>query len=174
VFDDEMLTIEDLAAYLKLKPQTIYKWAQSGKVPGAKFGKEWRFRRSTIEAWIDSHMNAGSPDPPAEGPTAGKTPAPSRRKDRGPPGNGTVDPAGAPHPGDAADSGAARSRVSQSRVSQSRAARGPVAKGREEAGREGDEQEGGGRSRRRGVTRRGARSRGEERRVLEERGPERN
>lgn len=53
---DEMLTIEELASYLKLKPQTIYKWAQSGKIPGAKFGKEWRFRRSQIEAWIDSHM----------------------------------------------------------------------------------------------------------------------
>lgn len=56
MFEDEMLTIEELAAYLKLKPQTIYKWAQTGKIPGAKFGKEWRFRRSTIEKWIDSHI----------------------------------------------------------------------------------------------------------------------
>ena len=56
MFDDEMLTIEDLASYLKLKPQTIYKWAQSGKIPGAKFGKEWRFRRSHIEDWIDDRM----------------------------------------------------------------------------------------------------------------------
>jgi excisionase family DNA binding protein len=51
-----MLTIDDLAAYLKLKPQTIYKWAQTGKIPGAKFGKEWRFRRSAIERWIDSFI----------------------------------------------------------------------------------------------------------------------
>jgi excisionase family DNA binding protein len=57
-FNDEMLTIEELAAYLKLKPQTIYKWAQTGKVPGAKFGKEWRFRRSSIEKWIDSQIPA--------------------------------------------------------------------------------------------------------------------
>ena len=56
MFDDEMLTIDDLAAYLKLKPQTIYKWAQAGKLPGAKFGKEWRFRRSSIERWIDSYI----------------------------------------------------------------------------------------------------------------------
>jgi excisionase family DNA binding protein len=66
VFDDEMLTIEDLAAYLKLKPQTIYKWAQTGKIPGAKFGKEWRFRRSTIEKWIDSKISG----PPAPSETA--------------------------------------------------------------------------------------------------------
>jgi excisionase family DNA binding protein len=56
VLEDEMLTIDDLAAYLKLKPQTIYKWAQTGKIPGAKFGKEWRFRRSSIERWIDSYI----------------------------------------------------------------------------------------------------------------------
>jgi len=56
VFDDEMLRIEDVAAYLKLKPQTIYKWAQKGRIPGAKFGKEWRFKRSAIERWIDSYL----------------------------------------------------------------------------------------------------------------------
>ena len=52
------LTIEELADYLKLKPQTIYKWAQTGKIPGAKFGKEWRFRRSLIEKWIDSRISS--------------------------------------------------------------------------------------------------------------------
>jgi excisionase family DNA binding protein len=65
VHDDEMLTIEELAAYLKLRPQTIYKWVQSGKIPGAKFGKEWRFRRSSIEKWIDSRLNR---PPQSEGP----------------------------------------------------------------------------------------------------------
>ena len=60
MFNDEMLTIEELADYLKLKPQTIYKWAQRGKIPGAKFGKEWRFRRSLIEQWIDSHIASSS------------------------------------------------------------------------------------------------------------------
>lgn len=61
MFDDEMLTIEDVAGYLKLKPQTIYRWAQSGKLPGAKIGKEWRFRRSAIESWIDSRLGPPSP-----------------------------------------------------------------------------------------------------------------
>ena len=67
MFDDEMLTIEDVAAYLKLKPQTIYKWAQTGKIPGAKFGKEWRFRRSAIEQWIDRQISSqtGAPEPAA-------------------------------------------------------------------------------------------------------------
>ena len=75
MIEDEMLTIEDLAAYLKLKPQTIYKWAQTGKIPGAKFGKEWRFRRSTIEQWIDDNFPPRSKTPPPkveDGPEASK------------------------------------------------------------------------------------------------------
>lgn len=56
VFDDEVLTIDDLARYLKLKRQTIYRWAQKKKLPGAKIGKEWRFRRSVIEAWIVKNL----------------------------------------------------------------------------------------------------------------------
>lgn len=72
MLDDEMLTIDDVARYLKLKPQTIYKWAQTGKIPGAKFGKEWRFRRSQIEAWIDSHMPAKNPDSESGGKKSGR------------------------------------------------------------------------------------------------------
>ena len=56
-----MLTMDELARYLKLKPQTIYKWLQMGKIPGAKFGKEWRFRRSDIERWIDSFIPGRTP-----------------------------------------------------------------------------------------------------------------
>lgn len=67
VLDDEMLTIEEVATYLKLKPQTIYKWAQTGRITGAKFGKEWRFRRSTIEEWIDDQIRSQSKDASGEG-----------------------------------------------------------------------------------------------------------
>ncbi|MCD6595463.1 helix-turn-helix domain-containing protein [bacterium] len=49
----EIMTVEEVANYLKLKPQTIYKWAQDGKIPAAKFGKEWRFKKSLIDEWID-------------------------------------------------------------------------------------------------------------------------
>ncbi|RKZ29290.1 hypothetical protein DRQ29_00240 [bacterium] len=50
----EIMTVEEVAKYLKLKPQTIYKWAQEGKIPAAKFGKEWRFKKSLIDEWIDA------------------------------------------------------------------------------------------------------------------------
>ena len=52
--NDEIMTVEEVAKYLKLKPQTVYKWAQEGQLPGAKLGKEWRFRRRMIDEWIDA------------------------------------------------------------------------------------------------------------------------
>jgi len=54
---DEILTIEDVAKYLKLKPQTIYTWAQNGKIPAAKLGKEWRFKKTVIDKWFNQHID---------------------------------------------------------------------------------------------------------------------
>ena len=51
------MTLEEVAAYLKLKPQTIYTWAQEKKIPAAKLGKEWRFKRSIIDEWIVMHID---------------------------------------------------------------------------------------------------------------------
>ena len=54
--DHEILTLEEVALYLRLKPQTIYKWAQEKRIPAAKLGKEWRFRRSILDRWLDAQM----------------------------------------------------------------------------------------------------------------------
>lgn len=54
---DDIMTIEEVARYLKLKPQTIYNWAQNGKIPAAKIGKEWRFRKSLIDRWFNQHID---------------------------------------------------------------------------------------------------------------------
>ena len=53
---DEVMTVEEVARYLKLKPQTVYKWAQEGQIPGTKLGKEWRFRRAILDRWIDTSI----------------------------------------------------------------------------------------------------------------------
>jgi len=55
---DEIMTLEEVAAYLKVKPQTIYTWAQEKKIPAAKLGKEWRFKRSIVDAWFDQHFDS--------------------------------------------------------------------------------------------------------------------
>ena len=51
------MTLEEVADYLKLKPQTLYSWAQKGKIPAVKLGKEWRFKRSIIDKWFNSHFD---------------------------------------------------------------------------------------------------------------------
>ena len=53
----DIMTLEEVAAYLKLKPQTIYTWAQEKRIPAAKLGKEWRFRKSIIDEWFIQHID---------------------------------------------------------------------------------------------------------------------
>lgn len=50
---DEILTLREIAEYLKLAEKTAYRLAAEGKLPGFKVGGSWRFRRFDIEEWID-------------------------------------------------------------------------------------------------------------------------
>ena len=47
-----LMTIDELARYLRMKKVTIYKHAQEKKLPGFKVGSSWRFKKSTIDKWI--------------------------------------------------------------------------------------------------------------------------
>jgi excisionase family DNA binding protein len=51
---DGVFTVQELALYLRMKPLTIYKHASSGKLPGFKVGSHWRFKKTTIDSWIES------------------------------------------------------------------------------------------------------------------------
>ena len=55
--EDDIMTLEEVAAYLRLKPQTIYTWAQEKKIPAAKLGKEWRFKKSIVDEWFLQHID---------------------------------------------------------------------------------------------------------------------
>lgn len=48
-----LMTIEDLAGYLKVSRRTIYEWLKRNKIPAVKLIGQWRFRRDKIDAWID-------------------------------------------------------------------------------------------------------------------------
>ena len=54
---DNIMTLEEVAKYLKMKPQTIYLWAQKGNIPAVKLGKEWRFRRDVIDEWLNQRFD---------------------------------------------------------------------------------------------------------------------
>ena len=49
---DPVMTIDDLACYLKLSKSTLYKLCQEGRVPGQKVGRHWRFHKDTVDEWL--------------------------------------------------------------------------------------------------------------------------
>lgn len=49
---DEILTLKEVAQYLKLAEKTAYRLAAEGKLPGFKVGGSWRFKREDMERWI--------------------------------------------------------------------------------------------------------------------------
>jgi len=52
---ESVMTIDELSAYLKIAKSTLYKLAQEGKLPGQKVGRHWRFRKETIDKWLDEN-----------------------------------------------------------------------------------------------------------------------
>ena len=49
---EKLMTLEEVAEYLRLSVHTIYKMAQKGKIPALKAGKKWRFRKEDIDKWL--------------------------------------------------------------------------------------------------------------------------
>lgn len=47
---DQILTLQEVAVYLKLTKKTAYRLAAEGKLPGFKAGGAWRFKRENLEA----------------------------------------------------------------------------------------------------------------------------
>ena len=54
--DSEILTVEELHSYLKIPKPTLYSLAQNGRIPAAKVGKHWRFRRTDINEWLKAQQ----------------------------------------------------------------------------------------------------------------------
>ena len=48
----DILTVKELHCYLKIPTPTLYALAQNGRIPAAKIGKHWRFRRTDIDEWL--------------------------------------------------------------------------------------------------------------------------
>ncbi|NPV42308.1 MAG: helix-turn-helix domain-containing protein [Anaerolineae bacterium] len=53
VDDSEFLTSIEVAKYLRIPLSTVYKLTQDQKLPAFKVGKHWRYKRSSIQSWID-------------------------------------------------------------------------------------------------------------------------
>jgi len=85
---DEVLTIKELSAYLKIPKSTLYKLAREGKVPGQKIGRHLRFSKAVIDRWLgDTHGDTTNRQESrfgrTEGAPEGRGPGKARVKDGG-------------------------------------------------------------------------------------------
>jgi len=56
--DEAILTIEEVAKYLRISERTVYDWAQKGEIPSGKIGTVWRFKKTEIEKWVNDRLSA--------------------------------------------------------------------------------------------------------------------
>jgi excisionase family DNA binding protein len=64
---DEILTIEEVAAYLKAGRRTVYRLAANGQIPAFKLGGTWRFRRTELDRWIAARIGTQGESAPNKG-----------------------------------------------------------------------------------------------------------
>ena len=71
--DETFLTTEEVLAYLQVNLRTVYRLIKAGKIPAVRVGRQWRFRKRDIDAWLDSQRPRGG----ARGTAAPAVPAAS-------------------------------------------------------------------------------------------------
>jgi excisionase family DNA binding protein len=60
--DDHFLTTEEVLDYLQVNLRTVYRLIKAGKIPAVRVGRQWRFRKRDIDAWLDSSRQTGRGD----------------------------------------------------------------------------------------------------------------
>ena len=59
---DAIMISEEVGEILRVHPRVIERWARRGEFPGFKVGRFWRYRRSSLDAWIDKKLSISSVD----------------------------------------------------------------------------------------------------------------
>jgi excisionase family DNA binding protein len=54
---ENLLTIDQVAAYLKVDKFTVYRLVSNKKLPAFKVGSQWRFKRNMIDSWLETNSN---------------------------------------------------------------------------------------------------------------------
>ena len=53
-YGDRWLSVDEIAAYLGVKRDTVYKWITRKKMPAHKVGRLWKFQKDEIDKWVKS------------------------------------------------------------------------------------------------------------------------
>lgn len=59
--EGKVITLKEVAEFLKVHERTVYRLAAKGEIPAFKVANSWRFRREDIERWIDQKMHSATP-----------------------------------------------------------------------------------------------------------------
>ena len=57
--EDRWLSVEEIAAYLGVNRDTIYKWIERKQMPAKKVGRLWKFKRYQIDEWVNAGKSGG-------------------------------------------------------------------------------------------------------------------
>jgi len=60
MMDETFLTTDEVIDYLQVNLRTVYRLIKAGKLPAVRVGRQWRFRKGDIDAWLDSQHGRGS------------------------------------------------------------------------------------------------------------------
>ena len=55
--ENDLMTLDEVAAYLRLSKDTAYRMAQTGNLPASKVGVQWRFRKADVDQWLEANKN---------------------------------------------------------------------------------------------------------------------
>jgi excisionase family DNA binding protein len=61
MMDETFLTTEEVLEYLQVNLRTVYRLIKAGKIPAVRVGRQWRFRKRDIDAWLDSQRPRSAP-----------------------------------------------------------------------------------------------------------------
>jgi excisionase family DNA binding protein len=70
MMDESFLTTEEVLEYLQVNLRTVYRLIKAGKIPAVRVGRQWRFRKRDIDAWLETQRPRGA--------RGGSSQAPSR------------------------------------------------------------------------------------------------
>ncbi len=54
---ETLMTLEEVARFLRLSNDTVYRLVNAGKLPASKVGDQWRFRKEDVDAWFEKNKN---------------------------------------------------------------------------------------------------------------------
>ena len=79
MMDETFLTTEEVLEYLQVNLRTVYRLIKAGKIPAVRVGRQWRFRKRDIDAWLDSQRPRGGMRAAAPGAVSPRPAQPQNR-----------------------------------------------------------------------------------------------